>query len=222
MPIPPVDVTSNENVPIEERANEREITGNDDCGLNENVQIEEQVIEQGITTTEGSGQSIFEIVSVPCEPSQSEREAETSATVIQQETDELIVAGNNDSSPSQFAHGSDEDTENHAVPNEGESDVGEVENVVSDITNDEIKPLFDEIHVDEEDEQEFNHLFDAETVQQTMDDNAREIIVTVGDMEITYVSIEHFKPMQNKDGFEIKANDLLSNNTPFKRNVALI
>ncbi|XP_031626207.1 uncharacterized protein LOC116342655 [Contarinia nasturtii] len=38
------------------------------------------------------------------------------------------------------------------------------------------------------------------------------------DIEVTFVSPAHFQPIVIKNGYEIKANDMLSNNIPFKRN----
>lgn len=39
------------------------------------------------------------------------------------------------------------------------------------------------------------------------------------DIEFTYESLDDFRPMIEKDGYEIKAHDILSDNIPFKTNV---
>lgn len=39
------------------------------------------------------------------------------------------------------------------------------------------------------------------------------------DIEFTYDSLDDFRPMIEKDGYEIKAHDILSDNIPFKTNV---
>lgn len=174
----------------------------------ENEQFEENLNEQEFTDNEVVGD-------VGNEPAVPEQGAESSTTVSQQDIEELVdFVGNNVTPPSQIAHESNGANEQFGA---NESD--------ENISQEELKPNFEEVYVDEDDEQEFENLFHIE--QQSENDTeeprapAKAMTVIVDkDIQVTFTSLADFKPMKNKNGYVIKAKDMLSDNVPFKQNVS--
>lgn len=58
-----------------------------------------------------------------------------------------------------------------------------------------------------------------ETLEEPPNSDPSEGDTSDDDIEFTYESLDDFRPMIEKDGYEIKAHDILSDNIPFKTNV---
>lgn len=205
-PIPRID-TSNDNWQIkEEEVNGQEVADNSLIERKNDDILAQPDADDVIENSENNSPALDQ----PIEFDTSLTPQETEALVSSSENNECDHVTNAVENP--------EILQEAAIGEAGNADSFEAMSVPQE----DVKPIFQQIQVDEADEEEFNHLFDCERDPLEQEDSAHESVETIDDeVEMAYISLADFKPIMNSDGYEIKAKDLLSNNIPFKRNVCV-
>lgn len=245
MPVPLVDVAINENPPTQEQLNvqEGDELVEDDQEFVAQQEVDEMIdeptniassIQQGANdngTAVSQGETNETVTSFGS--NEANEGTENASTVSPNVPDESIIATETHaSSTQQEISGGIDMLIGDAQVNETVSTQESNQVIVPGFTEDDasvqdIKPIFENVEVDVADEAELKNLFNttpnpleddnAQQQQQQKQDNAHTVRVD-NEVEITYFSLAHFKPILSKDGYGIKINDLLSNNIPFKTN----